>query len=137
MPPLGRNWLFDFQQQRFVRAGRSPKTIRGDSAIQAWVEKCLRTAQGDAIVHSPDYGLTQPIGDYLGIVSEENDLAGLEADIEEALSFHPHIQTIENFQVIFGDTVEGEAAAEVAFDVILVDGSEVPFDTDIEVEAGV
>lgn len=137
LPPLGRTWLFDFQEGEFVAEGRSPKTIRGDAAIQAWVEKCLRTAQGDSLVHPPEYGLAQPLGDYLGTVSDEDDLAGLESDIEEAVSYHPHIQTIEGFEVRFGDTVEGDAAVNISFEVILVDGSEVPFEAELEVEAAV
>lgn len=135
LPPLGRSWLFDFQQDQFVAEGRSPKPVRGDTAIQSWVEKCLRTAQGDSIVHPPEYGLAQPLDDYLGVATDEDDLAGLESDIEEAVSLHPYIQTIEGFEIKFGDTVDGDASVNISFEVILADGSEVPFDTELEVEA--
>lgn len=137
LPPVGRAWLYDFAEGSFVAEGRSPKTVRGDDAILAWVEKCLRTQQGSSIVNPPEYGLAQPISDYLGINAEEDDLAGLESDIAEALSLHPHIQTIEGFEIHFGNTTDGDQAVDISFRVILEDGSEVPFDAELEVEAAV
>lgn len=136
-PPIGRNWVYDFAEGSFIAEGRSPKTERGDAALVSWIEKCLRTQQGSSIVNPPDYGLAQPLGDYLGITAEEDDLTGLESDIAEALSLHPHIQGIEGFEIFFGETVDGDASVDISFRVILGDGSEIPFDAELEVEAAV
>lgn len=137
LPPIGRNWAFDFQEGKFIAEGRSPKTVRGDAAIQAWAEKCLRTQQGSAAALPPEYGLAQSLSDYLSTQADEDDLATLESDIEEALTFHPQIQTIEDFGVQFGTSPEGEVAAAISFTIILGDGSEIPFDAELEVEAAV
>lgn len=99
-PPIGRAWLFDFTKGSFVMDGRSPATVRGDAALLAWVEKCLRTAQGDSVVHPPEFGLTQPIGDYIG--GDPDELTSIETDIEEALLFHPDISAVENIVITEG-----------------------------------
>lgn len=132
-PPIGRDWLFDFQQGGFVMDGRSPETVRGDSALLAWTEKCLRTHQGSSVVQPPEYGLNQPLGDYIG--GDPDDLTALYSDIEEALTFHPAITAVEEIEIEQGETVDGDAAVSVSFIIVRGDGGEVPFTLELEPEA--
>lgn len=137
LPPVGRNWAFDFVEGRFVSEGKSPKTIRGDAAIEAWVEKCLRTQQGSSVVQPPEYGLAQSLTDYLGLDADEDDFAALETDIQEALTLHPQIEAVENFEVQVGESVEGDLAVAISFRVVLGDDTDIPFEAELEVEAAV
>ena len=133
--PIGKAWAFDFTQQRFVMDGNSPAAVRGDAAIIQWVEKCLRTQQGSSVVHPPEFGLVQPLSDYLGTVVDEDDLSSLASDIQEALVFHPAISAVEDIQIELGETLDIDGAIEVSFLVILGDGTEVPFEAELEPEA--
>ena len=132
-PPIGRAWLFDFQSGGFVMDGRSPATVRGDAALLAWVEKCLRTHQGSSVVQPSDFGLNQPLTDYLG--GDPDEMTAIYSDIEEALTFHPDITTVENIEVEQGTTPDGDAALSISFVVVRGDGGEIPFTLELEPEA--
>jgi len=131
--PIGRAWAFNFDEQRFVMDGRSPAVIRGEASVLAWVEKCLRTQQGSSVVQPPDFGLVQSITDYIG--DDPGAVTSLTSDIEEALTVHPAISAVEDIEVELGETPEGDAAVEVSFIIVLGDGTEIPFDAELEPEA--
>lgn len=132
-PPIGRAWLFDFAKGSFVMDGHSPATVRGDAALYAWIEKCLRTHQGASVVHPPEFGLTQPLGDYIG--GDPDEITSLETDIEEALLFHPTITAVEDIYIEEGTTPDGDAAVAVSFVVVKGDGAEVPVTLELDPEA--
>ena len=134
-PPIGRAWLFDFARGSFVMDGRSPKTVRGDTALLAWVEKCMRTHRGDSVVHPADFGLNESLGDYIG--GDPDELTGLTSDIEEALLFHPLISAVEDIEILEGETLEGDIAAEVSFVIVKGDGAEIPVTLELEPEAAI
>jgi hypothetical protein len=130
--PIGRTWAFDFSERKFQTSGQAPTAIRGEVAVVGWVEKCLHTAEGAATVHPPGYGLPRPIADYIG--EDPYDLEEVETDIEEALTFHPAIKSVEEIEIGFGETEQGDQAAEVSFIIVLDDGSQVDFETSIETD---
>lgn len=126
--PIGRDWSYDFNAGSFVNVGHSPLTVRGDAALAVWIEKCLRTHRGASVVHLPEYGLIKPLGDYLG--GDPYDTFEMKTDIEEAITFHPHVTKLEDIRIDISDV-----GAEISFRVILADGGEVPFDSELTVEA--
>ena len=118
-PPPARAWAFDFNTGRFIMEGRSPATVRGDTALCNWAWKCISTPKGSSVVQHPDYGLEQALGDY-------DDVWDLENDVSEALSFHPSILGITEFDVA-SDEVDPEAV-EITFKMQLTGGREVYFE---------
>lgn len=100
-PPLGRAWAFGWQDKRFLTAGSwSPLQTRGYDTLGGWIEKCLRTARGAHPVHPPGYGMPgggpDLIGGPVGVVP-----ADLEERIRDALTYHPRITDITNFDYDF------------------------------------
>ena len=134
-PPIGRTWAYDFYSQSFLKSGKSPVTLRGDAALAGWIEKCLHSVRGASVVHSPEYGLIKPLTDYIG--DDPGDTVELETDIEEALLFHPSISSIEDMTIELGETLDGGAAVEIRFRVQVGGGTEIDFDTRLDVEAAV
>lgn len=132
LPPVGRGWAFDFEEGRFIMDGRSPATVRGESAIRVWIEKCLRTHQGSSVSQPPEFGLGQAVADFIG--GEPDDVTALESDIEEALTYHPAIAAVENIEIEDGLTPQGDMAVGISFDVILADGSAIPFEAELDPE---
>lgn len=116
--PLGRSMVIDFANGGLVRQGRSPMTVRGESNLQAWIEKCLRTHQGAHPIHPPGYGVETPIGDFLGTSIEDLDTGDLEDVVREALTFHPAIVDIENFEVGINEEDPDSPFGEITFDVV-------------------
>jgi hypothetical protein len=133
LPPIGRGWAFDFDEGHFVMEGRSPSTVRGEASITVWIEKCLRTHQGSSVAQPPEFGLGQSVTDFLG--GNPDDVTALESDIEEALTFHPAISAVENIVIDDGLTPQGDAAVAISFDVILADGTAIPFEAELDPEA--
>lgn len=126
--PIGRTWAYDFNAGEFVNVGHSPLAVRGDAALAVWIEKCLRTHRGASVVHLPEYGMTRPLNDYLG--GDPDDTFEMKADIEDAITFHPHVTKLEDIIIDISDD-----RAEISFRVILADGGEIPFDSELTVEA--
>ena len=128
--PAGRSWSFNFQEGRFNQDGGAPTVVTGDQAVVVWIEKCLSTAEGAATVHPPGYGMRKPITDYLG--GDPYDLEEVEGDIVEAVTFHPDIVELTDFQVVYGQSGDaGELAAEISFVAIRSDGQAVDFETEV------
>lgn len=130
--PLGRAWAFDFERGEFQRDGHAPATIRDNANLVGWIEKCLRTHRGAAVVHPLDYGIANPMVEYLS--EEPEDTTELENDIVEALTVHPYIKGIEDIEIEEGETLEGDGALGISFVVALADGDDV--DVDLEVSIG-
>jgi hypothetical protein len=134
--PLGRAWAYNFQEETMM-VGHSAPAIRGNANLIHWIEKCLRTEAGSSVVHPPGYGLEKSLGDYLALgLSSTGDLSRA---IVEAVTFHPSIQRVEDIEVVSGTTLGNDAAVSISFRVVLGDGSDLEFDTEIstgEVELG-
>ena len=56
----------------------------------------------------------------------------MKSDIEDAIAFHPHVTKLEDILISFSDD---RTSAEISFRVILADGGEIPFDSELTVEA--
>lgn len=128
---LGRSWRFDFAQSRFVSAGgrsRSPLQISGLPQLEQWVEKCLYTPRGALPIHSDDYGLEDADAE-IGSVFTPASAAGLRRRVTEAVTFHPKIIGVEDFEAQLADDDE---SLEVSFRLRLDNNDVVPFSTRLQ-----
>jgi hypothetical protein len=116
-PPLGRSWEFDFAARQFVTRRTGVAQTRGLETLRQWCEKALRTDQGSSPIHSDNYGMVRPF-DFIGEPQGSLSAADLEQRVQEALTFHPRIVGIENFDMTF-DPVE--PILYVSFTVVLSD----------------
>lgn len=122
-PPLGRSWAFDFSQPGFAtESGNGPLETRGLDTLRMWIAKCLVTARGAHPVHPDGYGLEFPF-DIIGNPFDSFDAADLEERIETALTFHPRITGIEDFETVYE---EGDEALFVSFTVLLDEEESLP-----------
>ena len=128
-PPIGRSWAFDFTQEQFLTNVRShaPLETRDIATLILWAEKCLRTARGAHPIHPPGYGLQDPHG-LIGQVITGAPVADLEARIRDALTFHPRIVDIQDFEYGFDPTDEWIA---VSFTVVLDNDNLIPMNTSL------
>jgi hypothetical protein len=126
-PPVGRSWSFDFPRQQFLlgHGGHSPLETNGIGTLVQWAEKCLRTARGAHPIHPPGYGLQNPHA-LLGGVIDGAPVAELEAQIREALTFHPRIADIDDFDYDFDPTDEW---VSITFTMVLDDDTRLPANT--------
>lgn len=122
--PVGRTWAMDWIARQFIgtETADGPVMLRGDLALEAWVEKCLRTARGAHPVHPPGYGLAALslglIGGPVGVVPPD-----LESKIEDALQFHPNIDGIADFNY---DYDPDDPSLQVSFTILLANGDQQP-----------
>lgn len=126
-PPIGRSWSFNFPRQQFLTGlgGHSPLQTNGVATLVQWAEKCLRTARGAHPIHPPGYGLQNPHA----LIAQTIDgapVAELEAQIREALTFHPRISDIDDFDYDFDETDEW---VSIEFTMILDDDTRLPAQT--------
>lgn len=121
-PPLGRGWAFDFVESRFVAppGARQPSRTFGVETLEMWCLKALHTARGAHAIYPSDYGMREPFG-AIGRVLTGSDLAAIEQDVTEALTFHPRIENVIDFD-FFQDP--NEEVLEMAFTVVLDDDTE-------------
>lgn len=129
-PPVGRSWAFDFPRAVFKTANsKSPLKTHGDATLIQWAEKCLRTARGAHPIHPPGYGLASP-ADLIGQTVDGAPVAELEARIREALTFHPRIADIRDFDYDFDSSDEWIA---VSFTMVLDNDASVAFGATLDV----
>ncbi len=100
-PPLGRAPAYDFVERRFVpgRAG-GPLEVRGLATLKLWVEKCLRTRQGENPAVDPGFGVTILPEDLLdGGVLDDSAIAEAYEEWERAILRHPRILSVETLTI--------------------------------------
>lgn len=117
-PPLGRSWRFDFVSQRFVSTTSGVAETRGLATLRVWIEKCMRTDRGAHPIYSDDYGMVRPF-DMIGMQLSDISKDDLEQRITDALTMHPSIVSIEDFDMTYN--TDGDDALFVSFTVILTD----------------
>lgn len=115
-PPLGQTPAWDFGMRDFIGRGQGPLLVRGDAALRQWVEKCLQTHAGAHAVHPPGYGMERPITDLLGHPEAEAEVGDLETIIRDALTFHPRISDVTNFELAWHE--DEELQMEIRFVVV-------------------
>ncbi|HMF58812.1 MAG TPA: DUF2634 domain-containing protein [Vicinamibacterales bacterium] len=98
VPPLGRSWSFDWGTERFRRGGRGPLEIRGVLTLVQWIDKCLRTQRNSSPIAPDGYGLDDPDRELSLPVSEIN-VGDLEERVRDALTFHPRIVDVVDFDL--------------------------------------
>lgn len=123
-PPIGRSWSFDFTTGRFRSGvnGRAPLATNGTTTLIVWAEKCLRTVSGAHPIHPPGYGVRDRTS-LLGQTVSGAPVAELEQRIREALTFHPRIVDIEDFEFDYDPLDEW---VNVTFSMVLDDDTVVP-----------
>lgn len=125
VPPPGRSWAFDFREGGFKPGMRASNlAIRGVDTLKAWVEKCLRTDRGAYPIHSDDYGMQRPF-DLIGEPVSTATTVDLEHRISDALTFHPLIVAVADFQM---ESDPDDEAVFVSFAVVLSDDSSIPLE---------
>lgn len=126
--PLGRGWAFDFSRGGFIyghetgplaAGGHSPLGTTGLGTLQTWIEKCLLTERGAHPVHPEGYGMVRPF-DLIGEQVVGAPVADLEQRVRDALTFHPRITEVRDFEA---DIDTDREYISVSFTVI-VDGGE-------------
>jgi len=123
---LGRSWLFDFGQFRFVTdrsRARAPARVTGIPQLQNWVEKAIYTSRGSLPIYSDDYGLEEP-DLIIGSPFTSAAAASLRRRVEECVTFHPKIIGIDDFAAV---PVEDGEAVDVSFRLQLDNDDVVPF----------
>lgn len=125
-PPIGRSWAWDDSKPGFVVApgGRGPAETFGDQTLTTWCIKALQTAQGAHPIYPSDYGLADA-NRWVGKRLTTADHARLEAAIHDALTFHPRIIDVIDFDAYQDPDQE---VLEVSFTVVRDDGET----TDVE-----
>jgi hypothetical protein len=129
---LGRSWLFDFSQSRFVTdrsRARSPIGVTGIPQLQNWVEKALYTPRGALPIHPDDYGLENP-DSLVGGPFTAASAASLRRRIEECVTFHPKIIGIEGFSAT--PTPDDAEGVDVRFTIHLDNDDVIPFSTRLQ-----
>lgn len=123
-PPIGRSWAFDFVSGRFQSGatGKAPLATNGVATLIVWAEKCLRTVAGAHPIHPPGYGVRERSA-VLGRAVAGAPVGELEQRIREALTFHPRIVDIEDFEFDFDPLDEW---VNVTFSLVLDDDTVVP-----------
>lgn len=122
-PPLGRSWAYDFQASSFVQGISGVAQTRGISTLKQWVEKCLRTDRGAHPIYSDDFGIVRPF-DMIGMALTDVNPDDLEQRIREALTKHPSIADIDDFDMTYSP--DGDEFLLVTFTVKLIDQQSIP-----------
>lgn len=122
-PPPGRSWAYQWtgEERGFLRSihnGR-PLETRGDSTLVYWIDKTLRTAKGAHSIYSTDYGMNDPFR-LIGITPTGHEVAEYQSDVHEALTLHPRIEDVIDFDVQQDPDSE---VLEISFVVVKDDGS--------------
>lgn len=113
-PALGKSWAFDFIENEFpITSAQGPVRTRGLVTLRYWIEKALRTNEGDLPIHPPGYGVRN-LSRMLGRGAPDV-IADLEPAIREALLFHPRITDVLDFSAAFDPDDE---FVEVSFRVV-------------------
>lgn len=135
-PPvaLGRAPAIDFVQRTFLPgAAGGPLMLYGLDTLAQWVEKCLRTRRGENPACDPNFGLDRLFSDMIdGSPYDESVAAEYETIVERALSVHPYIDSIDEFDISYTD---GDDAVFISLTVIpMAEGSD-PLNIDVQLPA--
>ncbi len=95
----GREWAFDFDQNKFILQNGSPIIVTGLEALKIYIIKTLKTARYRYLIHSWEYGCE--IEDVLGKTLHKDVLESVIKNmITEALIYDERIDSITDFKVI-------------------------------------
>lgn len=132
--PLGRAPAIDFVQRTFVpNTAGGPLMLYGTDTLRQWVQKCVRTRRGENPACDPDFGMDKLFTDLIdGSPYDESAAAEFEGIMERALSVHPAIDSIDEWQI---DYTDGDDAAFVRFLVIQTADGEDPLEIDVQLPA--
>lgn len=126
-PPIGRSWAFNWDTLSFDvgQNGDSPQVISGLLTLVQWAEKCLRTERGSHPIHPPEYGLVG-LHALWGSSIQAVALHELEENIADALTFHPRITAVSDFD---SDFDPGDEWIAISFTLIVDDDTRLPVTT--------
>ncbi|MCA1571256.1 MAG: DUF2634 domain-containing protein [Chloroflexi bacterium] len=123
--PLGKTWLFDFAEGRFLRSGAAPAEGRGFDSIRMWCLMAMHSARYAHPCFGDAFGMEEP-EEPIGETVNSELLADYERKLREALTVHDRIVGLVNFEAYF-NPLEG---------VLEIDNFDVVLDDDALVEIG-
>lgn len=98
----GVTWEFDFAARSFVLRGRSVAQVDGDDALAQWCQTVLTIRRFSALAAPDTVGIE--IDDVIqGKIPMAAVPATISKRVSEALLIHPHIASVNNFEVIGQD----------------------------------
>ncbi|GAU79504.1 DUF2634 domain-containing protein [Fusibacter sp. 3D3] len=101
----GREWAYDFDQNKFILQNGTPLIVTGLEALKIYIIKTLKTARYRYLIHSWEYGCE--IEDVLGKTLHKDVLESVIKNmITEALIYDERIYAVTDFIIInAGDRV--------------------------------
>ena len=97
IPPIGKNYLYDFEAGEFVLVDGKLVEVTGVESLKVWIEKTLMTQEGRfKIYEDTGYGTN-----YEDLIGSSMPRAFIEAEIKREtttpLLLNPNILAIENW----------------------------------------
>lgn len=121
--PIGRSYGFDVHARRFITGpnGHSPIPTYGDGTLRTWIAMTMNTDMGAHPIFSDDYGM-EHLGEGFGGPTALFPTGDYEQRIREALTFHPRIVGVRDFE---WDLDPADDAVAVDFTVDVDDSSDI------------
>lgn len=99
----GKAFLYDYAAGDFVYRNGAPVLLEGKEALEAWIEKCLRTVKFKALVHK-DLEFGPNLEDLIGSSFDRDFVkAEIERECSEALLKNTYITRIDSFEFEVSD----------------------------------
>ena len=121
--PIGVDIKFDFATGD-IPFGRDLRLATGVDVVRQWVMAALITSRDSEVLYSSEFGSTIRNQQAIGL-DELNAPTILPTLVHDALIVHDRIVSVANFSVT--PTSFDEEAVVVAFDVVMDDGTIIPF----------
>lgn len=112
----GREWAYDFDQNKFVLQNGTPVIVTGLEALKIFIIKTLKTARYRYLIHSWEYGCE--IEDVLGKTLHKDILESVIKDmITDAIVYDDRIDSVTDFKILNdGNTVNVSFVVKTSFD---------------------
>jgi hypothetical protein len=94
--PLGRTWVFDFAEGRFVYSGGAPAPTSGAGAVQQWVLMAMHSARLAHKVFSDNFGM-EDVDRPIGELTDAEIVADYEQHLREAVLVHERVTALDKF----------------------------------------
>lgn len=100
--PMGKSWMFDVAQKRFVMHGSSPAETHGLNTLKAWIYLALNVARAAHPIYSDEYGMDDPYR-LVAWPDEGEYRAAYQQDVINTLRQHDRILEVGDFQYELAD----------------------------------
>lgn len=95
--PIGRTWLFDFNQGEFDTSSGSPRKLQDNDALilQQWIRRALTTERGTLAIYPPNFGVELE-GVWSGELTGTAAVVKISDTMRQALTYHDRIVDVQN-----------------------------------------